>query len=539
MRGTGWRRLVGVALVLGVAVGAWGALPDGAAEEKKEAAKAGGLPDDLSRAPAKGMLMVSLRPAELWNSELGKGMRDKMGKDVAALTGAIKGEVGLAPADVERLTIVLRDPGARAPLVLVRAVKKADRKAVVAAAVPGAKAEKYGQHELHVGSRKALVFLSETAYAIADKEGLEALVDTKPGTETGGLVPGYALAAKKHSLSVAVSPAAFPPLPDEVPAELEPYVPLTKASLGTFTADVGEKNTGKLRVTFQTDEEAKAGVKGIEEGQKQLLGHLQGLIKQLGQDKKAAGVVAFLKLVEGSVSKAKPAQKGKELTADMELKLDPKVAGQVGVEIVGRIRDAARRMKSSNNLKQIGLAMHSYLDANRSFPPAAIYDKNGKALLSWRVLILPYIEQDDLYKQFKLDEPWDSKHNKKLLEKMPPVYVSPDVKTKNKYGTFYQGFAGKGAFFDGKTGIAITDISDGTSNTIMVAESATDVPWTKPEDMPFDPDKALPKLGGITPGSFQALFGDGSVRNLPLKLKKDTLKALITIAGGEVIGDDF
>jgi hypothetical protein len=220
------------------------------------------------------------------------------------------------------------------------------------------------------------------------------------------------------------------------------------------------------------------------------------------------------------------------------MKIDPKGAGQLGAEIVERLRVAARRMQSSNNLKQIGIALHNYHDATESFPPAAVYDKNGKALLSWRVLILPYIEQDNLYREFKLDEPWDSKHNKKLLEKMPKVYQSPGVKTKNKYGTFYQGFVGKGATFDGKTGLKLADFSDGTSNTIMVAESATDVPWTKPEDMTFDPDKALPKLGGISPGTFQALFGDGSVRNIRTTIKKDTLKALITVAGGEVIGAD-
>jgi hypothetical protein len=182
--------------------------------------------------------------------------------------------------------------------------------------------------------------------------------------------------------------------------------------------------------------------------------------------------------------------------------------------------------------------MHNYHSAVESFPPAAVYDKNGKALLSWRVLILPYIEQDDLYKQFNLDEPWDSKHNKKLLEKMPKTYQSPGVKTKNKYGTFYQGLAGKGATFDGKTGIKLADFSDGTSNTIMVAESATDVPWTKPDDIPFDADKDLPKLGGIYPGTFQALFADGSVRHIRTTINKDTLKAMITVAGGEVIGAD-
>ncbi len=78
-----------------------------------------------------------------------------------------------------------------------------------------------------------------------------------------------------------------------------------------------------------------------------------------------------------------------------------------------------------NNLKYIGLAMHNYLDANSHFPPAASVDKAGKPLLSWRVMILPYIDQDQLYKQFHLDEPWDSEHNKKLIDKMPQIYASP------------------------------------------------------------------------------------------------------------------
>ena len=87
-------------------------------------------------------------------------------------------------------------------------------------------------------------------------------------------------------------------------------------------------------------------------------------------------------------------------------------------------REAARRAQCTNNLKQIGLAMHNYASANGAFPPAAIYDANGKPLLSWRVLILPYLEQDSLYKQFHLAEPWDSPHNKRtLLAQVPPLFT--------------------------------------------------------------------------------------------------------------------
>src|SRR4029077_6226529 len=146
-------------------------------------------------------------------------------------------------------------------------------------------------------------------------------------------------------------------------------------------------------------------------------------------------------------------------------------------------RRAAQRVQSQNNLKQLGLAMHNYLSTNNTFPANAIYAKDGRALLSWRVMLLPYLDQNELYKQFKLDEAWDSPHNRKLLEKMPAVFKSPAGKAKHPYGTFYQGFHGTGAIFDGKAGIGIADITDGTSNTIMFVEAAKDVPWTKPEDL--------------------------------------------------------
>jgi len=89
-------------------------------------------------------------------------------------------------------------------------------------------------------------------------------------------------------------------------------------------------------------------------------------------------------------------------------------------------RESARRMQGSNNLKQQLLAMHNFHDTHNGFPAAYSTNKDGKPLLSWRVHILPYIEQQPLYNEFKLDEPWDSEHNKKLIAKMPQVFRSPN-----------------------------------------------------------------------------------------------------------------
>src|SRR5439155_2486972 len=101
---------------------------------------------------------------------------------------------------------------------------------------------------------------------------------------------------------------------------------------------------------------------------------------------------------------------------------------------------AADRVRSQNNLKQIGLAIIKYHDANGHFPTAAIYSKNDKPLLSWRVAVLPYLDEDALYRLFKLDEPWDSKHNKPLLAQMPSVFAAPGIKTRKPHATFYQVF---------------------------------------------------------------------------------------------------
>jgi prepilin-type processing-associated H-X9-DG protein len=223
----------------------------------------------------------------------------------------------------------------------------------------------------------------------------------------------------------------------------------------------------------------------------------------------------------------------------MHFKPDLSAAGLAVVELVERLHGSAGRMQSQNNLKQLALATINYADTFGHLPAQAVFGQDGKPQLSWRVMILPYIEQDALYKEFHLDEPWDSEHNKKLLARMPKTFAMPGS-PKGTTDTSYLGFVGKGAFFEGKKGLKFpAEFSDGTSNTIMFVEAAKGVPWTKPEDLPFDPDKELPKLGGHFPGGFNVGMCDGSVRFISNKISKETLKAAITRNGGEVLGPDF
>ncbi len=203
---------------------------------------------------------------------------------------------------------------------------------------------------------------------------------------------------------------------------------------------------------------------------------------------------------------------------------------------VQKVREAAGRVQSQNNLKQISLAMQNYADTNRGRLPApAIRDRNGKPLLSWRVALLPYLEQQMLYSQFKLDEPWDGPNNIRLLARMPKVYECPAAQTAPGQ-TIYQVFVGNGAAFEKSSTINFPmDFTDGTSNTILVAEAGQAVPWTKPDDLPFDVNQPLPALGGHFASGFNVASADGAVHIIPRNTLEATLKALITRKGNDMV----
>jgi len=183
--------------------------------------------------------------------------------------------------------------------------------------------------------------------------------------------------------------------------------------------------------------------------------------------------------------------------------------------------------------------MHNYHDKYGRFPPAAVCGPDGKPLLSWRVLLLPFLGDDGLYEQFKLDEPWDSPHNIQLLSHMPSVYGPYKGKPPEGGMTHFQVFVGPGAAFAGTTGLKSDDFTDGTSNTILIVEAWDPVPWTKPEELTFDPDGPLPRLGGIVKdGRFRAALADGSVKIMPKGVREDTIRAFITRNRNEIIDDE-
>jgi hypothetical protein len=184
------------------------------------------------------------------------------------------------------------------------------------------------------------------------------------------------------------------------------------------------------------------------------------------------------------------------------------------------------------------MAVHNYESKHGRLPPAVVYGADGKPLLSWRVLILPYIEQKALYDEFNLDESWNSPHNLSLLPKMPVIYaVQPPSAARRApaHHTILHVFVGPGAAFEGREGTCLkTDFPDGTSRTLLVVEAGPPVPWTKTDDFIYDPSGPLPELKGGFRDHFRAVFVDGSVMHqISYRLNPKTLRAAITRNGGE------
>jgi prepilin-type processing-associated H-X9-DG protein len=298
-------------------------------------------------------------------------------------------------------------------------------------------------------------------------------------------------------------------------------------SVGTSGADKAElldKSLSRIRREL-LDLFSDAFMQDMEAGDVVSEPMKEAMAKYIARMRKAIDTESFLEVRGGRlVMKAeKSAMFNAQVTGTLVGMLLPAVQAS---------REAARRMTSANNLKQIMLAMHNYHDTYKRFPSQAILDKDDKPLLSWRVAILPFLDQQQLYKEFHLDEPWDSPHNIKLLERMPELFRNPSNPPSPGITTYLVP-VGDGVGL-GSKGIKLNQIIDGTSNTLAVVDVNAElgVPWTKPDDFdinqidPFD----LFRLQGSNVGFF-----DGSVRFLSSSIDLELLEAMMSYGGGETI----
>ena len=285
----------------------------------------------------------------------------------------------------------------------------------------------------------------------------------------------------------------------------------------------GMNDLNSLEISLETSSEKSA------EAWKQAIAGL------LGRIAKNEALLAKVPDAAALAASLVPQQKGSQLTISRDQ--TSKISASILQHFQEVITADARRRESANNLKHLGLAFHNFHDKYQSFPPAASFDADGKPLLSWRVFLLPALGEQKLYEQFRLNEPWDSEHNKALVDKMPEIFQSPRTPALPGH-TVFQVITGEKTLFAGKSGKGMPDIKDGTSNTVLVVETIAEraVPWTKPADPELDP--AAPNTGLVEGrDGFWTTFCDGSARFISKDVAPETLLKLFMPADGQVIGE--
>ncbi len=498
------------------------------------------LPIELQYVPADAAIFLHVDVARIVATDIVKSIRKADRATLDPLLAQGQKLFGLTPEDVQTVTLFipkLKEPRDTGSLGLVVTFNKAFDKAKIEAGAQEVAGKGEKVQVVAVNERTALVLLN-----LGD-EYTKVQPAKADGVHTAAIL---AAATGKHVVVAAANMANLPDeiRGDELPPPIRPFQPLLKAQTLTATLDVARDLTMTVKVLGTSAAHAIECEKALGALLALIQNEVGDLIKDFNSEKDPAinDMIAVMKAMITTTKGAKFTTLGNESVLTVTAPLDLPFAGAfVGARL--KMQSAAAVSQSANNLKQIGLAMHNYADSmNGTMPPAAVCDKTAKPLLSWRVLILPYIEQDALYKEFKLDEAWDSEHNKKLLAKMPPVYAIPGKTKPGETNTHYRVFVGNDAGFEWVMGMKMpASFPDGTSNTIMCVTAADAVPWSKPDELEFDPDGNFKKLiGAVVNGRAQCSLFDGSVRTLDLKKISDrTLKHAIMRSDGMVLGEDW
>jgi hypothetical protein len=536
------------------------------------AAAADPAPDaDLALVPTDAVGFVHVRAAEIWKNEIFAGFRQTFEKAGPKAMAALDAQFVPKVSTFDRATgfLLLDEQKRPLPYIVLRFTAPFNATDVVKAYVPDAEKTLHAGKSVYHGERFDIdLYFPDDRHIILSPSGAMTTFLRHESPKTGPLSHGLALAASGKPVTASLNVAALP-IPRGALKDLPPEVSaLLNAEHVTLSLDLATAARVDLVAGYKTGGQAEAAeraVLALAAYARKELATLKAEVEQKLFEPRTKGHRPLEELPEamfhvfalGAINHADELlanpgaivkRTGTNLTASVTL---PKelIAGASGVAAVGtavlmpavaKVRMSAARMQSQNNLKQIALAIHNY-ESTFGHLPHDILDKDGKPILSWRVAILPYIEQDNLYKQFKLDEPWDSENNKKWSDAAIKVFMSPQADPPTPLGmTHYKVFTGPSTIFEKGRKIKFEDILDGTSNTLLVVEAGEPVPWAKPADIPFDPKKAPPTLAlpGVT-DYVNAAWADGSVRVMKMSgLSEAKLKALITRDGGEVIDDD-
>lgn len=487
-------------------------------------------------------VLKALRAQPVFDADRGHGRGHRHG---GFGTGAApKASVKVAEPDIKSIP----EPSVKAPEPdLTRPKEQKEDSCAPAADTPGDPLF----YEVDRGPFEALFLVDDRTMLFiphsSEFAGMALLAATLKKNATGPLAEAIAEAGK-HAFAAGVNLAPLFRLMERTPPELAPYTALFAARTAVVTGDLLGGAKLKLTLTFEDAAKAKRAAPVLEEGFAVVAEKLGAAAIDWKDSNRPSekGLAPLGTLLAGALKKASVKAADATVVAHLEMDAGP-AAAKALTDLVVAVQSRKKMEARTHNLKQIGLALHNYHDTFNRLP-ANVYGPNGEMLLSWRVQILPFLEEDNLYKQFKMDEAWDGPTNKALIERMPKVYQAPDREAV-KGQTYYQGFISpsakkpqpKGVFGNAwlregdKNGISLVGIPDGTSNTLAVVEARSGVIWSKPDDLPFG--GAVPALGEKGADRAPALRFDGSTMLFPNGLTAEQFWPYVTTNGGEVTVD--
>jgi hypothetical protein len=419
----------------------------------------------------------------------------------------------------------------------------------------------------------AAVQLDDRTYALTQVDVMQAYLAGIAASQHQGRIHLLLEAAARHEgLAAAVvanvgSADVLPPTMATLPSTLVPFWAFQSASL--LASPIGDIETEIDEVRFElrleyvdalAARQAAASfahnVRSAQESFDIARDDLMSLSDYFpGTDDFRKALLTALDASDDALANVVVQDNGGLVTVHAQLGLGaPSRAVAEGAAELSDATSRRARRRSARNLHSIGLALHEYEGANRALPRRVTSMTEGGPQTSWRVRILPFLDENELYQEYRQDEPWDSEHNRALLPRIPRVYQIPWQGHESDFTTCYLAAGGSGnAFPDApeppldaeimravegpspQHGLPIFSFTDGLSNVLLVVESSHSVPWTMPDDATVNSDEPLPKLGGVFEDGFHGLFGDGTVWFVPDAIDEPTLRALFTRRGGELV----
>lgn len=517
-------------------------------------------PIELAYLPEAAELVIYARPADLMKSGFMSPLTSSSG--YAENNTRMKADIGFDLTEIDSVTVGVAnlmatmiplamggpqaagDPSAIAgkifggenAVIVLRTVSDQDMTGFLTK--QGATTKDVGGSTVHVmqspdgKSPNMAVFIADPkTFVFASEQGIESAI----GRASSATRSEFEFASRSsHVVLAFASPTlagmsgSIPQLPPTVPPQVTQLVDALRGNISGVGISLSAGSDMNLDISLSQAEassDAATGLSGtVEFG------------RQMGPLAVGQAPPQFQPFLQQMIGSLKSSDSGSTLTLSAVIPAGLVQAIAENPEMLGPIaaaQQAAQRTNQRNNLKQATLSMFNFHDTFGHFP-AADGDGNGKTGLSWRVHLLPYMDQGELYEQFRLDEPWDSDHNKALISQMPLVYKVDGVEQPGM--TTMHVFVGeKCAFQDGK-GMSMRDITDGTSNTIMavIAGPQTAVPWTQPGGLKLNEEDPISVMGFLN-DSFPAAMMDGSVRDIARMIDPATLSLLIQPKDGQPV----